>query len=286
MAERDPAVHENMAPLSKLSDYEVADDSVDVRGWKVHGSSGAEIGEVDDLIVDATSMQARYLVVSLTGDTARTTAGTTADITGRTASSHPVLVPVSRARIDDRDKYVHLDSSGAGLAALPRYSGETIDRDYNETFGRHEKYETHDTHEKGRTLTGEEQRITRSAEELRIGKRKTGAGEVHVRKHVETERVTEPVTRTREEAYVERRPVSGRESSRPEIRDDEVRIPLTEEEVVVDKRPVVKEEIVVGKRRVQETEQVEADLRKEEVDVDQPQGREHYRTDPKTRRER
>lgn len=278
MADRDAAIRdrairdENMAPLSRLSDYEVADDSVDVRGWKVRGSSGADIGKIEDLIVDATSMQAHYLVVSLAGDTGRTTAGTD--------SSYPVLVPVSRARIDDADKRVHLDSSGAGLSALPRYSGEEIDRDYNETFGRHEKYETHRGH------TGDELRITRSAEELRIGKRKTAAGEVHVRKHVETEQVTEPVTRTREEAYVERRPASGRESSRPEIRDDEVRIPLTEEEIVVDKRPVVKEELVVGKKQIQETERVEADLRKERVDVDQPGGREHYDTDPKTRRER
>jgi uncharacterized protein (TIGR02271 family) len=279
MAERDPAIHENMAPLSKLSDYEVADDSVDVRGWKVSGSTGADIGKVDDLIVDATTMQARYLVVSLAGDAARTTTGTD--------SSYSVLVPVARAHVHEDDKRVHLDSSGAGLAALPRYRGEAIDRDYSETFGRHEKYdETHEKYdERGRTAGGE-RRITRSAEELRIGKRMAKTGEAKVSKHVETERVTQPVTRTREEAYVERRPVSGREGSRAEIRDDEVRIPLSEEEITVEKRPVVKEELVVGKRQVQETDQVQADLRKEKVDIDQPAGREHYGTDPKTRREK
>jgi uncharacterized protein (TIGR02271 family) len=274
--QKHPAVHENMAPLSELSDYEIADNSIDVRGWKITGTTGADIGKVKDLVVDATTMQARYLVVALDGDVDRGRAGKD--------SPDPVLVPVARAHIDEQDKRVRLDSSGAGLAALPRYRGEAIDRDYNETFKRHEKYEAGNEPAGRRPV--EEKRLTRSAEELHIGKRKTSAGEARVRKHVETERVSEPVTRTREEAYVERRPVSGKSSGRAEIRDDEVRIPLTEEEVTVEKRPVVKEELVVGKRQVTETERVEADLRKERVDVDQRDTREHYGTDPKTRRER
>jgi uncharacterized protein (TIGR02271 family) len=279
MADRNPAIHEKMAPLSELSDYEVADDSRDIRGWTITGSTGADIGKVKDLIVDANTMQARYLVVSLKGDVDRGKAGD--------GSPDPVLVPVARAHIDENDKRVHLDSSGAGLAALPRYRGDAIDRDYNETFKRHEKQDARESASSGRTPSSSgEQRITRSAEELRIGKRKVAAGEAHVRKHVETERVSEPVTRTREEVYVERRPVSGGDGSRrPEIRDDEVRVPVMEEEITVEKRPVVKEELVVGKRQVTETDQVEADLRKEKVDVEQ-HGREHYGTPPNTKKER
>jgi uncharacterized protein (TIGR02271 family) len=45
-------------------------------------------------------------------------------------------------------------------------------------------------------------------------------------------------------------------------------IPLTEEEVVVEKRPVVKEEIRIRKDVVEDTEVVEEDVRREEVDVD------------------
>jgi uncharacterized protein (TIGR02271 family) len=113
-----------------------------------------------------------------------------------------------------------------------------------------------------------EARVTRSEEELEIGKRQVRAGEVEVRKTVETERVREPVTRMREEVTVERRPVEGHHAGNVEIGEDEIRVPVVEEEVVVEKRPVVKEEIVVKKRAITEDRTVEADVRRERVDVD------------------
>lgn len=272
MADRYPSHNPatTFAPLSRLDDFEVADDSVDVRGWKVTGVAGADIGKVDDLLVDASTMKAHYLVIDLDRELTKGTAGI--------ASDDPVLVPVSRARILDDDKRVQLDSAGGGLASLPRYRGEPVDRDYNEQFKRAEA--------PGRAASGE-QRVTRSAEELRIGKRKVSAGEATVAKHVETERVKKPVTRTREEVTVERRPVSstsGTANRRAEIGEDEVRIPLSEEELVVEKRPVVKEELVVGKREVQERDTVETDLRRERVDIEQDAPRERA-GDPKRRGE-
>lgn len=277
---------ENIAPLSGLSDYEVADDSTDVRGWTVSTSDGRDIGTVDDLLVNVDRMEARYIVVSLDGAAAQETAG----------DGGPVLVPVGRAHVDESARRVQLDSTGAGLASLPRYSG-TIDRDYHDTFGRaeapsqrhtHAETETHTHPHTGTNVgadaarhTGDEtRRLTRSAEELRIGKRQVAAGEVKVHKHVETEHVSRPVTRTKEEVRVERRPVSDREGSHAEIREDEIRVPIMEEEVIVEKRPVVKEELVIAKERVQDTETVEADLRKERVDVEQVRGRED---EPSTR---
>ena len=50
--------------------------------------------------------------------------------------------------------------------------------------------------------------------------------------------------------------------------DDEVSVPLTEEEVVVEKRPVVKEEVRIRKEVVEDTEVVEEDVRREDVEVD------------------
>lgn len=111
-------------------------------------------------------------------------------------------------------------------------------------------------------------RITRAEEELAIGKRQVQAGEVTVRKTVDTERVTERVPVTREEVTVERRPVEASDRTAPEIGEDRIVVPVTEEEVVVEKRPVVKEEVVLRTRAVEDTEQVEADLRRERVDVD------------------
>src|SRR5688500_11070188 len=87
---------------------------------------------------------------------------------------------------------------------------------------------------------GNEARITRSEEELAIGKRQVQAGEVSVRKTVETEHVTERVPVSREEVTVERRPVTAADTGSVEIGEDRVVVPVTEEEVVVEKRPVAK----------------------------------------------
>ncbi|MDQ4003216.1 MAG: YsnF/AvaK domain-containing protein, partial [Actinomycetota bacterium] len=109
----------------------------------------------------------------------------------------------------------------------------------------------------------------RSEEELRAGTRERRAGSVNVRKRVRTDHERLSVPKRREEVSVERVPVEDREASEAEIvEDDEVRIPVVEEEVVVEKRPVVKEEIRLRKAVVEEEEVVEADLRKEEVKVD------------------
>ena len=116
---------------------------------------------------------------------------------------------------------------------------------------------------------GDRERTTlrRAEEELRIGKREVQAGEVVVGKHVETERVSEPVTVQRERVHVERRPVTDAMSARAEIGPDEIRVPVVEEELIVEKRPVVKEELVISKERVEDTETVETELRREEFDV-------------------
>ena len=60
----------------------------------------------------------------------------------------------------------------------------------------------------------------------------------------------------------------GREASSESLGEDEVRIPLMEEEVDVQKRAVVKEEISVGKRQVQDTETVSDTVRREEARIE------------------
>ena len=116
---------------------------------------------------------------------------------------------------------------------------------------------------------GSEQRLTLSEEELAVGKRQVSAGEVELRKRVETEHVRESVPVTREEVTIERRPLSADAATDADIGEDEIRIPLMAEEVVVDKRVVPKEEVVARKHAVQEEKTVEADLRRERVDYDE-----------------
>ena len=114
----------------------------------------------------------------------------------------------------------------------------------------------------------DELRVQRTEEELAAGTTEREAGSVQVRKRVRTDRESIEVPTRHEEVSVERVPVSEGEASEAEIGEDEVRVPLTEEEVVVEKRPVAKEEIRVRKDVVEDTEVVEEDVRREEVDVD------------------
>jgi uncharacterized protein (TIGR02271 family) len=120
----------------------------------------------------------------------------------------------------------------------------------------------------------DELRVRRVEEELKVGTREREVGAVRVRKRVITEHETIVVPKKRVEVTVEHVPVEGGAVSaeggtaEPEIGEDEIVVPVVEEEVVVEKRPVVKEEIRIRKEVVEESEVVEADVRREEVEVD------------------
>jgi uncharacterized protein (TIGR02271 family) len=113
----------------------------------------------------------------------------------------------------------------------------------------------------------DELRVQRSEEELRAGTREREAGSMRVRKRVRTDRERIEVPTRHEEVNVERVPVSG-EATEAQIGEDEVSVPVTEEEVVTDKRAVAKEEVRLRKDVVEGTEVVEEDVRREEVDVE------------------
>ena len=113
----------------------------------------------------------------------------------------------------------------------------------------------------------DELRVQRSEEELAAGTREVEAGAMRVRKRVRTDRERIEVTTRHEEISVERVPVSG-EATEAQIGEDEVVVPVTEEEVVVSKRAVAKEEVRIKKDVVEDTEVVEEDVRREEIDVE------------------
>jgi uncharacterized protein (TIGR02271 family) len=75
---------------------------------------------------------------------------------------------------------------------------------------------------------------------------------------------------------VERVPVEG-EATEAQIGEDEVVVPVTEEEVVVGKRAVVKEEVRIRKDVVEDTEVVEEDVRREEIEVEDDTSYRHAR---------
>lgn len=118
--------------------------------------------------------------------------------------------------------------------------------------------------------TGDEQeRVELREEELRATKERVQTGEVRIRKDVVTEEKTIQVPVTREEVVVERRPGDGRAAADDLAEGEEIRVPITEEQVRVSKTPVVKEEVVVGKRQIQETRQVRDTVRREEARIEE-----------------
>ena len=105
-------------------------------------------------------------------------------------------------------------------------------------------------------------------EELQIHKRPVTTGEAEVRKEVRTERRSVDVPVQKEELVIERHAVSRQPASGPVGGNETVRIPLSEEQIEVEKRPVVTERVTVGKRTTEEEERVEATLAKENVKVE------------------
>ena len=118
--------------------------------------------------------------------------------------------------------------------------------------------------------------MTRSEEELRIGKRETDAGQVRLRKFVETEPVTENVQLRQETASIERTPVN-KPVGDVEIGEQEITADLRGEEPVVEKRAVAKEEVRLRKGSETRDEQVSESVRKERIETEgdtktKPQG--------------
>jgi len=123
--------------------------------------------------------------------------------------------------------------------------------------------------------------VQRVEEELLVGRREREAGSMRIRKRVRTETEHLEVPRKRVEVTVERVPVdettTGGEgiTATPQIEEEEIVVPIVEEEILIEKRPVVKEEIRIRKRVVEDVEIVEEDIRIEEVEIDDQTHREN-----------
>src|ERR671921_1117407 len=155
------------------------------------------------------------------------------------------------------------DSTTAGTVGSGMSMGDTETGEFRE----------HDRNQEGLSQPGsdledeDELRVQRSEEELRAGTREREAGSLKVRKRVRNYRERVEVPTRREEISVERVPVSG-EASEAQIGNDEVSVPVVEDEGVVQKKPVAKEEIRVRKDVVHERQIVEEDVRREELDIE------------------
>ena len=230
-------------------------------GYEVYDRNDEKIGKVDDLFINESD-QPEYIGVKMGFLGLEGTSLIPWELTRVNEEGHRIEVSVDKAQVkegpsfnDDEDitpEYEHEVRSYYGVGGSSQESAELADRGaYGDYYG-----------------DEDELRVQRTEEELRVGTREREAGALKVRKRVRTDREQISVPTRHEEVSVERVPVEGREASEAEIGEDEVVMPVTEEEVVVEKRPVVKEELRIRKDVVQDEEVVEEDVRKEEVDVD------------------
>jgi uncharacterized protein (TIGR02271 family) len=115
--------------------------------------------------------------------------------------------------------------------------------------------------------TTEEERIPLSEERLDVSK-KSQENQARVTKKPVTESKTVEVPLTREEVSIERRPASGQtEAQSPIQSEEEITIPLKREEAQVSKKPYVKEEAVIKKKAYKDTKEITEDVTSEELDT-------------------
>jgi uncharacterized protein (TIGR02271 family) len=151
------------------------------------------------------------------------------------------------------------ESAGPGMAMGDTETGE---------FREHAAHDEGVHQSRGDDLADKDElRVQRTEEELTAVTRQREAGSIRVRKRVRTDRERIEVPTRHEEISVERVPLEG-EATEAEIGEDEIVVPVTEEEIVVHKRPVLKEEVRIRKEVVEDTEVVEEDVRREEVEVE------------------
>ena len=229
------------------------------RGWDVFGSEGDKIGDLEEV-------RDEYIIVS------RGFLFTTERFIPlwavSTAGDGKVFLNVTKDEIETRG----WDNAEAVARSRPAGTGEMRGRETrasqtDEMLGRETR--AGDTGEMlGRETrtspTGEtEERMEIREEELRTRKREVEAGAVDVEREVVTERETREVPVTREEVDVEYRPVDSKPATQGELSEEEIHVPIHEEEVTVDKETVVTGEVEVRKRQVQDTEEISEEVRKE-----------------------
>lgn len=112
--------------------------------------------------------------------------------------------------------------------------------------------------------------IIRSEERLNVQKDKVQTGEARLRKYVVTDTETVEVPVTREEVRVERTPISEEEAANLKGNIDEAgqeaSVTLSEERVSVNKETVPVEKVSLNKEQITETERHTEEVRKEQID--------------------
>lgn len=106
----------NLFFLDEMSDYKVANDDPDVRGWNVVDENNQRVGKIDNLLVDKRAEKVRYLDVEIDENLIKE--GHDAYAHGKSSGVHEyenregevhMVIPIGLARIDSDNKTVISD---------------------------------------------------------------------------------------------------------------------------------------------------------------------------------
>src|SRR4051794_7415687 len=251
------------------------------RGETVVDSSGDKVGKVEEIYLDEETGQPEWLAVKTGMFGSRLSF---VPIEGVTMASGGLTARWEKSQIKDAP-----NAEADGQLSQPEearlyehyglhYSESRSDSGLPNEMGRGTSTEGEMGRDVGHDRSGPstDSAMTRSEEELRLGKSKEQVGRVRLKKWIETEHVSQTVPVTREEARVEREPITDGNidaaMSGPELSEEEHEMTLNEEKVSVDKEVVPKERVRLDKDVVTEQRDVNADLRKEQIDVDRDAG--------------
>ena len=239
-----------------------------LEGRAVVGVDGDKIGTVADVYFDKDTRVPEWTLVTtgLFG-----TKGSFVPITNAALSGDALQVPFTKDQVKDAPR---IDDDGElsqeEEATLSQHYGMSYSEAPSDT-GLPQGGGTPAPTGPGRGRDTDDA-MTRSEEELRVGKIRRPSGLVRLRKHITTERVDTTVPVEREEARIEREPITdaNRDAALrgPDLTESEHEVVLTEEEVTAEKQVVPKERVRVDKDVVTEERQVSEDVRKEQIDVE------------------
>ncbi|HEY2895526.1 MAG TPA: DUF2382 domain-containing protein [Gemmatimonadaceae bacterium] len=297
-----------VAALSKIDDdFDVAEGIPDPRGWTVRDAWGTDIGKVHDLIVDTVAMRTRYLDVQLDKkalhlDKDRDVLIPVGQARLDDDDDRVILGKLAASRIAALPEYTHGDidrnyesallpnfdegavdatnggDSGAAIGAMSSEtstspSGTVADAPRSDFYdSRHFDESRFFGNRRGRQpQESAPDRLADSASERAAETRREASKDTSIRKRAESRQAAQPAGSARDEVNVERRPVANADTaSRSDIGEDEIRIPVYEDEIVVQKRRVLKEELVVKKNAVQDEQSADAGSRKEKIERQEP----------------
>ena len=240
----------------------------DVQTWRdrdLYDNDHDKIGEIKDIYLDRRTGEPEWLAVKTGLFGMRLSF---VPVRNASAMEDHVTVPFDKATVKDAPN-VETDgelSPEEERRLYEHYGLDFGDFDYDRE-GDAPGTVGHDT--SGPTT---DRAMTRSEEELNVGKRRTEAGRARLRKYVVTEDVETTVPVTREEVRVEREPITrenaGDAHDGPAISDEEHEVTLHEEEVVVEKRAVPRERVRMAKDTVTDEQTISEQVRKEQIDVE------------------